>query len=207
MFSFHSDYVPRVSGSHKEYDLHVRSWHLSALWRQNERVPHLPQGHRTSHPTLLERRAMATSLFSSHRVCCCSHKHLSCIRKALCVHAKLRFISVTSSLYDLLGSIFVQLTSVFLDYVQQEEEESCLTTPSFHFVHASAHFFLPWAVQQHLIDMNWHCQGLLMFHILLCQCIMLIYPDANSCIYSHDTAWWDVEHDWTLSHWIFGNSF
>lgn len=113
MFAFHSDHVPRVSGSHKEYDLHVRSWHLSALWRQNERVPHLPQGHRTSHPTLLECRAMATSLFSSHRACCCSHKHLSCIRKALCVHAKLRVISVASSLFYHLDSIFVQLTSVF----------------------------------------------------------------------------------------------
>lgn len=83
MFAFHLDHVPRVSGSPKKHDLHVRSRHLSALRRPNERVPHLPQGHRTSHPALLERQAIATSLFFSHSLRCCSHKHLSCIRKAL----------------------------------------------------------------------------------------------------------------------------
>lgn len=33
--------------------------------------------------------------------------------------------------------------SVCLDYVHRKEEETCLTTPSCHFIHAGAHFFLP----------------------------------------------------------------
>lgn len=49
-----ADHVSRVSGPAEEHDLHVRPRHLSALWGPNERVPHLPKGHRAPHPPLLD---------------------------------------------------------------------------------------------------------------------------------------------------------
>lgn len=49
-----ADHVSGVPGPAEEHDLHVRPRHLSALWGPNERVPHLPKGHRAPHPPLLD---------------------------------------------------------------------------------------------------------------------------------------------------------
>lgn len=49
-----ADHVSCVPGPAEEHDLHVRPRHLPAVRGPNERVPHLPQGHRAPHPALLD---------------------------------------------------------------------------------------------------------------------------------------------------------
>ncbi len=52
-------------------------------------------------------------------------------------------------------------------------------------------FFLLRAVQQYLYEMNWHW-GLLMFHLVLCQRIMLIYPDARLYLQYLCRSWYSM---------------
>lgn len=67
VFHLSTDDVPGVSGPAEEHDLHVWPRHLPAVWGPNERVPHLPQGHRASHPPLLELSTDLSVLFIPQR--------------------------------------------------------------------------------------------------------------------------------------------
>lgn len=100
----------------------MRPWHLSAVRWQNERVPHLPQGHRASDPALLERWTGST-----HPQTCISatmYARLCVLLHESSVFCHLFLFCLKSNIFRL-NICLEGLLSALLDYVHRNEEETC----------------------------------------------------------------------------------